>query len=66
MQRRMGCAFCKRVRKLNTLEKGAGQHLKERWGRKKKKKKWTKEAAYRDCISEEDSGSEKNIIALKE
>lgn len=23
-------------------------------------------ATYRDCISEEDSGSEKNIIALKE
>lgn len=40
--RRMGCAFYERVRKLNTLEEGDDQHLKERCkggkrGEKKKK-----------------------------
>lgn len=56
--RRMGCAFYERVRKLNTLEEGDGQHLKERCkgggGEKEEsgQRKLKLRATYRDCITE--------------
>lgn len=57
--RRMGRAFYERVRKLNTLEEGDGQHLKERCGgrggeekEESGQRKLKLGATYRDCISE--------------